>query len=584
MYKGFKNIFLGLFCLFCFAIFIHCKSKKALSNNHENKTFKTNLSTQQKTAFGNFFIDGCAARLKGNHNEAKKLFEESLKIDPQNAAVHYELAMIYKMLGSPSEALLNAKLCANVDQKNEWYQILLAECFVANKQYPQAIKVRENLVKNFPKKNEFKEELAIEYSLIGENEKALKIYNELETKLGPNENIMLNKVRILKNTKNLKAAEQELIQLLNTDKNQIRYYNYLAEFYAETHNIEQSKQIYDKILVIEPNNPSIHLALHDYYVLKGNQEEAYQNLIKAIENPQLDVVTKAQVIEDYYLAAEHGNRKSFDEGLSLAIIAINNHPSSTALNALCGDFYRLDRKLKEASYYYFKAAQGEKNNYKIWQNLLICDNEMLNFDSLERHSQAAIEILPNQPVFYLFNGIANTALKNYNKAKLSLKDGLDLCVGNKRLMIDFLSAEGDNYYQSNDFINSDNSFDEALKLDSDNTYILNNYAYYLSIRNFNLELAEKLSRRANELKPNNANYMDTYAWIFFKQKKYPQAFDWLTNALKLSQSYNIVEHYGDVLFEMNRLDEALLQWSKSKDLGNKSDILLKKIKDKKRYD
>ncbi|MEI6019519.1 MAG: tetratricopeptide repeat protein [Bacteroidota bacterium] len=548
------------------------------------KTEGNVLSTANEIQFGNFFIDGCAERMKGNFKESKKLFESCLKIDPKNHATYYELAILYKMLGAPNEALINAKLCASADQQNEWYQMLLAECFVANRQYQNAIKVRENLIRRFPKKNELKEALAYEYSVIGQQEKALSLYDELEKSMGINEQITQNKLRILKTIKNYKRAEQELLKLIASDNAQIRNYNDLADLYIETKQTEKAKEVYDKILLLDPNNPTVYLALHDYHVNKGNDAEALKDLQKAVENQYLDVTIKTQIIEDYYKRAEHGNPNAFIDGLMLVKLAVKTHPNAMPINALCGDFYRLDKNNKNAAYYYYKAASVDKNNYRLWQNLLITENDMGVFDSLAKHAAQALEIFPNQPVFYLYGGIANAALKQYQVAAQNLKDGLDLSVGNKRLMIDFLSAAGDNYFQMKEYGNSDNSFEQALKLDADNTFVLNNYAYYLSLRNTNLELAEKLSRRANELKPNNANYMDTYAWIFFKEKKYSQALQLISEAVKLSQSATVIEHYGDILYFSDKFDEAFLQWNKSKVAGNKSEVLSKKIKDKKWYE
>lgn len=548
------------------------------------KTEGNVLSTANEIQFGNFFIDGCAERMKGNFKESKKLFESCLKIDPKNHATYYELAILYKMLGAPNEALINAKLCASADQQNEWYQMLLAECFVANRQYQNAIKVRENLIRRFPKKNELKEALAYEYSVIGQQEKALSLYDELEKSMGINEQITQNKLRILKTIKNYKRAEQELLKLIASDNAQIRNYNDLADLYIETKQTEKAKEVYDKILLLDPNNPTVYLALHDYHVNKGNDAEALKDLQKAFENQYLDVTIKTQIIEDYYKRAEHGNPNAFIDGLMLVKLAVKTHPNAMPINALCGDFYRLDKNNKNAAYYYYKAASVDKNNYRLWQNLLITENDMGVFDSLAKHAAQALEIFPNQPVFYLYGGIANAALKQYQVAAQNLKDGLDLSVGNKRLMIDFLSAAGDNYFQMKEYGNSDNSFEQALKLDADNTFVLNNYAYYLSLRNTNLELAEKLSRRANELKPNNANYMDTYAWIFFKEKKFSQALQLISEAVKLSQGATVIEHYGDILYFSDKFDEAFLQWNKSKVAGNKSEVLSKKIKDKKWYE
>ena len=76
--------------------------------------------------------------------------------------------------------------------------------------------------------------------------------------------------------------------------------------------------------------------------------------------------------------------------------------------------------------------------------------------------------------------------------------------------------------------------------------------------------------------------MDTYGWILFQQKKYKDAEEWLYNASRTgSKNPNILEHYGDVLYKLNKPDEALVQWNMARQAGGNSVSLLKKIKDKK---
>jgi Tfp pilus assembly protein PilF len=141
---------------------------------------------------------------------------------------------------------------------------------------------------------------------------------------------------------------------------------------------------------------------------------------------------------------------------------------------------------------------------------------------------------------------------------------------------------GDASFYCKDYAQSDKAFEDALKIDADNTYVLNNYAYFLSLRRTNLEKAEKLSKKTIELKPNDRNYMDTYGWILYQQKKYPEAAEWLKTASKLGPGNpNILEHYGDVLFRLNKPTEALLQWNAARQAGGNSESLNKKIKDKK---
>ena len=195
-----------LFVLALFT-FVSCKSKK-IAASRENAVSKVDEnSTKNDVEFAYLYVTGCSERIKGNLQESLKLFEQCKKINASDPAVRYELATIYKLLGVNDQAISNAKFSADADPRNEYYQLLLIDSYNADKQYTQAVKIRESLVKNFPAKNEFKEDLAIQYAIMGLYDKSFKIYEELERSVGINEQISLNKVKLLKSQRKFIGAE-----------------------------------------------------------------------------------------------------------------------------------------------------------------------------------------------------------------------------------------------------------------------------------------------------------------------------------------------------------------------------------------
>jgi Tfp pilus assembly protein PilF len=163
-----------------------------------------------------------------------------------------------------------------------------------------------------------------------------------------------------------------------------------------------------------------------------------------------------------------------------------------------------------------------------------------------------------------------------------LNNAADLETEDKEVRAQVFSTLGDSYNALKKFKQSDEAYDKALEIDPDNSYVLNNYAYYLSLRGENLEKAEKMSRRSVQLSPNNASSEDTYAWILFKLKKYAEAKSWIEKALRndTTNSSTQVEHYGDILYLLGERDLALQQWLKARGTGTGSEILNKKINEK----
>lgn len=512
--------------------------------------------------------------MKGNLNESKKQFEICKKIQPENPAVRYELAMINRMLGLNDLALDDARFCAKSDPGNEWYQLLLIDCYRKLNQHHSALTVREQLVRQFPDRADFKQELAYDYAVNGQPNKALRLYEELEAQNGINEDLCLNKVKLFRQLGKVHEAENSLLKLVYSDPNEPLYRSLLADFYMDSGQEEKAKQVFDTLQIMDPGNPSVQLALHDYYSLRGEKEKAYEQLKLAFSNPDLDAGTKSGILISYMEQSE--NNPAFSEkGKELAGLLLAVHPNSPESNTLYAEFLLREGNNTEAAKYLSKSLSINGSNFSSWEKLIQCDLELNRMDSLEFHSARCMELFPNQPFCYYYNGFANMQLKRYKKALQSLEDG-NSAVSDNNLKLRICSLAGDAAYYAEEYEKAWKLFEEALKIDPDNTYVLNNYAYFLCLRNTHLEKAEKLSKRSLELRPEEKNYMDTYGWVLYQRRQYTEAEVWLSKAAT-SGNPNVLEHYGDVLYRNNKPDKALEQWKASKTKGNQNSGLEKKI-------
>ena len=84
-----------------------------------------------------------------------------------------------------------------------------------------------------------------------------------------------------------------------------------------------------------------------------------------------------------------------------------------------------------------------------------------------------------------------------------------------------------------------------------NVVVLNNYSYFLSLEKKDLKKAERMSAQCIKLEPDNATYLDTYAWIFFVQGNYTLAKIYIESALEKdkTKSAELVDHYGTSFHE-----------------------------------
>ena len=127
-----------------------------------------------------------------------------------------------------------------------------------------------------------------------------------------------------------------------------------------------------------------------------------------------------------------------------------------------------------------KVVETRKDKFGIWEQLLFIDNQLVDWNSMFKHSNEALEYFPNVPVFYFFNGISSYQLSRYEQAKKSLDFGYKILPKNDILQSDYLTFLGEVYYKLDDKEAAYSFFDKLLTVDPDNLMVMNNYSYYHS--------------------------------------------------------------------------------------------------------
>lgn len=584
------RFFLLLPC-FLLVILSSCKTKQAGSSSapaSSTKTAgpaKTGLEGKQRVDFERVFFDANKEKMLGNYDLAETLFSQALKIDPNSSATMYELANIYAFQNNRNQALYFSKKAAMADPKNIWYQLLYAQSLKENKQPEEVAKVLEKVVKENPGRIDMYYELASAYLYINKLNDAIKVYNKVEEQIGITEDASMQKLKIYKTQGNFEKSIEEAQKLIKAYPKEAKYYGMLGEIYQEKGQGEKALAAYNELLKVDPENAYVHLSLADYYRSQKQNDKAFEEIKIAFRSKELDIDTKVKILLSYYSITEtYTELKPDADELCKIIVAV--HPAEAKAFSIYGDFLYRDKKLEEARTQYRRAIELDKEKYALWNQLLIIESELNDITALEKESRETMELFPNQPLPYLFNGVSHLQLKKYEEAIPPLKEGKEFVFDNPALLAEFYARLGDAYNQLKKHAASDSAYDKVLELDPNNVNVLNNYAYYLSLRNMNLEKAEAMSKRSNELEPNNNSYQDTYGWILYQMKKYEEAKIWIGKALNNGGMNNgtLLEHYGDVLYQLGDKAEALKYWMDAKKAGGTTDQVDKKIAEKKLYE
>jgi tetratricopeptide (TPR) repeat protein len=571
-----------LFLVFIAGAFLYsCKSKQNVVATSKKKS-SGELSEKERLSFDYLFLNANKEKMLGNYDLAAGLYAQCIKINPKEAAPYYDLATIYTYQNKLSQAAEFARQAYLINKENIWYSLLYAELLAQTGQFQKSIDVFSDIVKRNPTRVEVLMELGNIQEQMQQYDNAIKTYNQAEQVTGISEETSLSKQRVYLKQNKLNKAIEETKKLADAIPQEPRYRLMLAELYDNNKEPEKAYAIYTEALKTDPENPYILLSLADYHHKRKEYAKAFGFLRTAYANPDMDIDNKIKILLSFYMSSD-GNEELNKEVYSLFEILIAAHPTDGKAYSVYGDFLYRDQKLAEAREQFKKALEYSNDKFAIWNQVIILDSELQDWEAMEKNSEKALEIFPTQPSFYLFSGLAKIQLKKYKEAVEKLELGAALVVDNPQLSSQFFSNLGDAYHRMNKHKESDSSYEKALKFDPNNVYVLNNYSYYLSIRKEKLEEAARMSKRANEIEPGSPSFQDTYAWILFQQGKYDEALVWITKAFENGGASNgvILEHKGDILFKTGNTREAIEYWKMAQEMGETSDKLQQKIKTQK---
>ena len=537
-------------------------------------------SEKDRLRINSFFFEGQREKLIGNMDKARTQFIKLIEIDPTHAAALYELASIEMAENNAIAALAYAEKSYAADPSIVWIGKLYALLLTRNGELKNAEKTYSTLVKTFP------EEEGVLFDLAGLQVKMNRFSNALET-VDKIEDLKGKSSQLAELKGSIYKAEgkpEDFIKYLNSlianDPGNLELNFLLARELLSQNKLEAAETELLKLNSSQNGNIKVVLMLSDLYRIKGESEKSHKFLRLAFSSPDLEIDNKVKyLIPMLNLIGIDSKMKERVDELSTDIRQA--HPEDPRALALRGDFLSQTNNYKEAADLYKEAVASieGKKKFLIWQQFLFIQHQLRDWEELKKYSDQALELFPNQALVYFLNGTALKELGELKKAKTILEMGQSYAVNDAELLLDFRAVLGSVYNSLGDFNKSDKQFDKILESDPTNHLALNNYSYYLSERGENLEKAIEMIKTAIKLSGDNPSYLDTYAWTLYKNGDYNEALIQVNESLAKggSGSSEILEHKGDILYRMGKIDEAKDAWKKAGELNQESESLKKKI-------
>lgn len=557
-----------------------CRPAKNVQTGPVKTVIKDPALLEQRA--DSLFFTAQRSKLLGDYRTAITQFSDYLRLKKNNPTVYYELARLFIEVRNPGYALGFARRAVGMDTSNKWFQITLADAFGVNGQFDSASAVYGKLFVRYPENDEYLYNKGMFLSKADKPAAALAVFDELEQKTGVIEELVFQKQRLYLKLDRVEDAAKEIRKLISINPGDVRYYLILGDIYGSNDRNKEAIAFYNTALEHDSTNPRALIALSGYAKKEGNNTLYWAYLTRAFANPDYSIDEKIAFVYPYLQMQEVDSTK-LREGLMLSQLVIEAHPDEAKAYALQADMYSQANMLDSALLDYNKSVTLDSTRFTVWYQLMWIYSRLEQNDNLLKVSNIVAERFPKEFMGHYFKGVANFLLQNYPAAIESLSTALQSGSNDKGTRADVYSLLGDAYHATGQHQLSDSSYDRALALEPDDALVLNNYSYYLSLRGERLDKAETMSRHSLELEPESTNFMDTYAWVLFRMGRYEQAKQWMEKALvtdEARQNPNMLEHYGDILFNLHEVDKALEYWQLAKNNGANSVGLARKIAEK----
>ena len=558
MNKLVKSLFVILFLL-C-AIQVFADKKKAV---------EPTLEGEAKVQFDYAFMEGVRFKILGDLKSSLTYFDQCMKIYNRSAAVRYEISSILSLGEDLNLPLQLMREAVQLEPDNIWYNLLLANILQKKSMIEEACKVYDELIAKHPEREDFYIIQVDLYTSTEKWEKAIEVLNRYEKQFGVNEPAIIEKAKLYSKMDNVKRASSEIMKLIKKYPENTDYLGLLAELYLSHNQEKKGLQLLNRIVKDYPDNGFVQFYLADYYRTKKDSLNTEKYIRPALANDNIDNNLKVQYLLKL-LVNQADLSLSTDHIYRYVQLLLEKYPGDLSVRTLNADFLKRENKLEECKKELEFIISKEKNNYLVWEELMLLSNQLGDTAAMKSEGLECLNYFPNEPLPYMMISLPMLIEGNYAKATGYLQKGLELAPDKSFIKSQLYAYLGECYYKQDSIEIAFSMFDSAIAINPNDIMTLNNYSYYLSLRNERLNQAEKMISTALSADPNNATFLDTYAWVLFKLKNYSLARFYMRSAIENTEKPSgvLYEHYGDILYMNGDKEEALKMWKKALELGD----------------
>ena len=524
----------------------------------------------------------------GDTVKSQKLLREALEIDSTYSPALYELAsQIMESGKNDDEAIALARKAYLSDTTSRWYTSLYAQTMIVASRLDEALPVYARLMRMDSRNPDVYRILAILYQQRQQPFSAIAVLDSADMRLGKIPYLTELKRHLLVSTHQYDRAIEEAQQSVEDVPYEQSNHLTLAQTYAAAGRDSLAKVKFKETIAMDSTNVKALSAYADYCSYKNDGPEYIATLQRLFATDEFSLERKVELIKRLMENNKFYGENYFAIG-RLASTLLIQYPDKKEAIDIYGDHLLAGGDLESALKLFKQHLEDEPPQLDYYMAVIDIEEYLHRADSVDIYVEQATHKFSDNPVLYIRKanrqygkGNLHGAIESFNRAMLITESDT--------LRGELWGYIGDTYHAMGEAVRTKTdtteykikikpkkaaqkcyeAYEKALEIHYDNASVLNNYAYYLSEEDRELERALEMSARAIELQKSNSTFLDTYAWILFKLERYEEARTYMRQALSLDRtnSGTLALHYGDILFALGDRFMAETYWQRALKMG-----------------
>lgn len=525
----------------------------------------SNITPEEKTRAMEYYVQGISDFENEEYEQAlDNLTAAHLKLS-EHAGVNYALADAYLATGDLINAAYYAQIAANLQPENKWYHLKLAEIFRRAGRNEATVGAFENALKYFPRDTDILFNLAETYMDFGELLKANKMYDRILDVQGSDFEIHLRKFQ---NFNALKMRDSALVQLelmRELNPGNLSTLHTMSQYYLGLDDEEAAREILLEAQKRNARDPQTLILLADIYIRNqewSNLGEAFSTMLK---DPLIYPSQKLELIRFIYQEYQRNPGEAVLQKQTRDVILdfSESEPDYGPAQLIASDFLLQNNEHKKALEKLERVNSIIPEEEAPWRQRIQILFSIQEYAKIIHLSEQANKNAPDDAYIQFFTGASYMLTKQPELAEEWLEKAT-LAPARRSFRSIIYGSLGDVKQDLDQWEEASESYEKAIRLDADNHNAMNNYAYFMSVRDERLDEALELVKRALQYAPDNTSYLDTIGWIHYKLGNYENALEYTQQAADNDDaSPEVFEHLGDIYHKLGNNRQAAEWWDRA---------------------